>query len=377
MKAYISGIGAITTQPDNSFDGLQNPGYSPGRYARCLDPRWSDHFSPIIARRMSTIIRRALVSTKMALAEASIELPDAIITGTGLGCIEDTEKFLVSMIADNETFMKPTYFIHSTHNTISSQVAINLKCHGYNNTYVHRGISFELALEDALLLFLDNKYNSVVVGGHDEMTPAYFSLLEKVGYWKEEAIDPLSLCNSTTNGSLSGEGSVSFTLTKEKRTSSVAIINNITTFYNRDTRNNVISSSFSDKGGQETAKPVNIDFVTKKITDFLAAEGLTADDIDVYMTGINGDVSDNAVYFNIAENLFSNTSLAWYKHLSLEYFTAPAFGMMTAARCLANGKIPASLIANGDSDIPAKTILLHNHFRNKTHSLILLSSCSA
>lgn len=375
MPVHISGIGAITTQPDNSFEGLRDPSYSTERYHRCYDPKWSDFFSPLVARRMSTIIRRALITTKISLGEASIEKPDAIITGTGLGCIEDTEKFLTSMIADNEAFMKPTYFIHSTHNTISSQVAINLKCHGYNNTYVHRGSSFEQALEDAMLLFLNKRIQSVVVGGHDEMTPSYFQLLDKVGYWKEYDCNPLALYQSNSEGSLAGEGSISFTLTSDRRASSIAVIDGMTTFYN-----SVVWKSDGDTLQDHAARGNSYDTYNSalegKIRCFLESKGLTINDIDVYMTGINGDVADDSVYFNIANNLMKGTPLAWYKHLSLEYFTAPAFGLMAAARCLAKGVVPSSLIVNGDSDIPVKKVLLHNHFRNKTHSLILLSSCS-
>ncbi|HPT12727.1 MAG TPA: beta-ketoacyl synthase N-terminal-like domain-containing protein [Bacteroidales bacterium] len=351
MSVYITGIGKISVQPSGQSGSA--PQYFETRYARCSDPAFSDYINPMEARRMSTIIKRAIVSTQMALGEAGIEMPGAVITGTGLGCIEDTEKFLTSMINDNEKFLKPTYFIHSTHNTISSQVAIRLKCNGYNNTFVHRGISFELALHDAMLLFMQKKVHSALVGGHDEMTPAYFNLLDRIGYWKKEIVSSSSLHTSNSAGSVAGEGSISLVLSDEKSPSAYARITDVSTFYN----------------GNGTTDP------SERIEAFLSLNGLKPSDIDLVMTGINGDVNDNNVYYQVLEKTFKNNPAGWYKHLSLEYFTSPAFGLQASAQCLKSGNIPEHLRLKGNFNGKPEHILLYNHFKNRNHSLILLSSC--
>lgn len=54
------------------------------------------------------------VASKYALQEAGIENPDAIIVGTGMGCSQDSEKFLKNVIDNNEEFLTPTFFIQST-----------------------------------------------------------------------------------------------------------------------------------------------------------------------------------------------------------------------------------------------------------------------
>ncbi|MCX6226114.1 MAG: beta-ketoacyl synthase chain length factor, partial [Bacteroidia bacterium] len=154
---------------------------------------------------MSKVIKRAIATAKASIADSGIEMPDAIISGTGLGCIDDTEKFLTAMIDNDEKFLQPTFFIQSTHNTISSQIAINLKCHGHNNTFVHGGISFESALTEAMLLFADNKVNTALIGGYDEMTPSYFKLLDRIGFWKIEIENSAELNQSITSGSIAGE----------------------------------------------------------------------------------------------------------------------------------------------------------------------------
>jgi len=351
MSVYITGIGKISVQPLDQSGST--PQYFETRYARCSDPAFSDFINPMEARRMSTIIKRAIVSTRMALDEAGIDMPGAVITGTGLGCIEDTEKFLTSMINDNEKFLKPTYFIHSTHNTISSQVAIRLKCNGYNNTFVHRGISFELALHDAMLLFMQGKVNNALVGGHDEMTPAYFSLLDRIGYWKKEVVPSSSLHLSSTTGSVAGEGSTSFVLSSQKSASAYARIIDVSTFY------------YSDAAKDPS----------EHIEAFLSMHRLKPSDIDLVMTGINGDVNDNNIYYKVLEKTFKDTMAGWYKHLSLEYFTSPAFGLQVSAQCLKSGKIPEHLRLRGSFNGKLDHILLYNHFKNRNHSLVLLSSC--
>ena len=77
--------------------------------------------------------------------------------------------------------LKPTYFMQSTHNTISSNIAIRTHCHGYNVTYTQEGDSFAWALRDARLLLQSGKVKTVLVGCHEETTPLYRSLMERLG----------------------------------------------------------------------------------------------------------------------------------------------------------------------------------------------------
>ena len=119
-------------------------------YLRCIEPVYRTYIDPIQSRRMSRLIKMGIASAKISLADAGCVMPDAIITGTGLGSVEDTEKILGEITRD-ENFLNPTPFIQSTYNTISSQVAIQLKCHNYNSTYVHRTFSFESGLIDGLM----------------------------------------------------------------------------------------------------------------------------------------------------------------------------------------------------------------------------------
>ena len=71
--------------------------------------------------------------------------------------------------------------MQSTHNTISSQMALHLKCHGYNCTYSHRGTSFDSGLLDVLTQMHLGDIHNALVCGHEEMTPLYFKMLGKIG----------------------------------------------------------------------------------------------------------------------------------------------------------------------------------------------------
>jgi hypothetical protein len=61
-------------------------------------------------RRMSKTVKMSSVASQYALKEAGIENPDAIITGTGMGCSQDSEKFLKNVMDNHEEFLTPTFY---------------------------------------------------------------------------------------------------------------------------------------------------------------------------------------------------------------------------------------------------------------------------
>ena len=139
-----------------------------------------NYVKPLEIRRMGRIIKSSLLSSLQALEQAGIECPDAIITATSLGCLENSERLLVQLHEEGEVMLKPTYFMQSTHNTISSNIAIHTKCHGYNITYTHGNQSLEWALRDAKMLLRSGKVRSVLVGLHDETTVMWRSFMERM-----------------------------------------------------------------------------------------------------------------------------------------------------------------------------------------------------
>ena len=184
-RIYIRSAAQISVQKPLCEDWMTDPIPHSGEYLRSQDPDFKQFLNPMQARRMGLILKRAIAVSLTALKDAGIECPDAIFTGTGLGCMENTENFLSAMCRDGEEMLPPTYFMMSTHNTISSAVAILLRCHGYNCTYSQKDISFESALLDAFIQLQAGRMGNALVGSHDETTPATYRLLRGAGYFDD------------------------------------------------------------------------------------------------------------------------------------------------------------------------------------------------
>ena len=183
-RIYIRSVAQISVQKPLCEDWMADPVQLSGEYLRSQDPDFKPFLSPMQARRMGLILKRAIAVSLTALRNAGIECPDAIFTGTGLGCMENTENFLSAMCRDGEEMLPLTYFMMSTHNTISSAVAILLRCHGQNCTYSQKDISFESALLDAFLQLQVGGISNALVGAHDETTPDTYRLLKGAGYFE-------------------------------------------------------------------------------------------------------------------------------------------------------------------------------------------------
>ncbi|MCE7056461.1 beta-ketoacyl synthase chain length factor [Algoriphagus sp. AGSA1] len=134
-------------------------------------------------RRMSKITKMSLLCGLSISRDPAVDW-DAIIVGTGLGNLADTEKFLMNSLSQTG-LVSPTAFTQSSHNTLSGQLALQLKNHGYNMTHVQRNFSFENALKDAALQFKFGA-NNILLGAADEHIPLLDSLAKDAGYSDEE-----------------------------------------------------------------------------------------------------------------------------------------------------------------------------------------------
>ena len=140
-----------------------------------------NYISPMESRRMGKLLKSSLLASLKALSQAGIETPDAIVTATSQGCLENSERLLEQLESEGETAtLSPTLFMQSTHNTLGCNIAIRTGCHGYNVTYTQGAESLEWALRDARRLLGSGKCNNVLVGCHDEMTPLFVSFMERL-----------------------------------------------------------------------------------------------------------------------------------------------------------------------------------------------------
>ncbi|MEI7596279.1 MAG: beta-ketoacyl synthase chain length factor [Bacteroidota bacterium] len=344
MDIYINSLEAISPQNTFNTEGFLTETIQPeGNFFSCQTPKYSEYLDPKALRRMSKIVRMGVTTAKTALKNANVETPDAIIVGTGLGCIEDTTKFLSQMIDNNEQLLNPTAFIQSTHNTVSGQIALMLGCRNYNLTYTQKSISFESALLDAYLMLKSNEAKNILVGGIDEITEDSHKLMKLAGCTKN---------TNTENGYTPGEGSTFFVVSNEKSNKNINKISDISLF-------NTIKN--------------NEDLIYKT-NEFLSKNNLSIADIDVFISGANDDLKNDKPHSFLKE-IFSQSIIANYKHLVGEYDTASAFSVWLASKIIETNSVPRGIIANSVSKKEHNNILIYNSFNNKNHSLILLSKC--
>lgn len=146
---------------------------------------YKQYVSPIQLRRMSAVLKMGVAAGVEALKQAGNASADAIIVGTGLGCIQDTLKFVEAMYESGEGTLSPTAFIQSTHNSIAGQLALLLGNRNYNMTHTQGNLSLAYALLDAQLLLAEGDAQQVLVGAVDELTAGEHAMLvalaEKLG----------------------------------------------------------------------------------------------------------------------------------------------------------------------------------------------------
>lgn len=350
-KAYINGIGCIS--PQNSIDSewfFDSINPAKGDYFDALEPSYKEFIAPNLLRRMGRAIKMGVAAGNIAIQQAGIEKVDAIITGTGLGCFEDSERFLLAILNNDEQFLTPTSFIQSTHNTVGSQIALIMKCHDYNYTYVHRGFSFESTLQDALMLFEEGK-ETILVGGIEEHTPNFVVLNRRAHKFQETGTTPI--WKSTTPGIQMSEGTAFFVLNKAKTDKSLASIDGIQTLY----------------------KPKTSADILNKLNGFLKQHNLTLADIDVTLMGFSDDVNFDAKLQELLPSIQKESVAACYKHVCGEYHTASAFAMWTAIKLIEKQKLPKVLAISDKEPSQIKHVLIINQYLGINYSFTLLSQC--
>ncbi len=345
---YIRAAAGIS--PRSSFEQiLTDPVPVTGSRLQCMEPDYAKLIDPKMIRRMSRIIKMGVAAAMQCLEEAGEKMPDAIITGTAYGCLGDTEVFLQKMVENDEQLLTPTAFIQSTHNTVAAQIALLLKCHSYNNTFVHRGFSFENAMTDALTLLKEGQMKTVLAGGIDEITDTSHTILQRFGLYKKEPFPAGNIFQTGSKGTIAGEGASFFVLQPGASGNDYAQLRGMDTFY----------------------KPASAEEIRQHISAFLERQNIDSAEIDLVISGENGDMKNDAVYDMVYQTVLSGITHIPFKHLSGEYPTASAFALWLAANILKTGKLPDGI----QSKKSPSTVLIYNHYQHIYHSLYLLAAC--
>lgn len=316
-----------------------------------IEPDYKAFIPPNSLRRMSRLLKMGLAAALKCLQNSHIEVPGAIVTGTGRGSLQDTERFLKDIRQYEERALNPTPFIQSTYNAVNGMIAVQQQCTTYNNTFVHRGFSFENALLDSMML-LQEGVPHTLTGAFDEMSEEHFYIKSRIGHWKKETVGNAHLHAHLTPGTIAGEGAAFFTLVPEASRPCCAAIAGMHMLYKPSTAT-----------------------LTAALQAFLQEHAISLEQIDLVMTGRNGD-SNFEHYYQHMDTCWPQAYQLPFKHLCGEYDTASAFAVWLGAHMLQTQQIPRQWFPMV-KEFPSRinNILLYNQFFGEQHVFILLERC--
>ena len=347
-NCYINGIGNVSIQSVD-FDLFESEAAEIQILNKAQQPSYKDLIAPAMSRRMAKGVKMGIYAANKALFNAKMVDPQAVIVGTGLGCIEDSEKFLDAIIDNDEQFLTPTAFIQSTHNTVAAQIALHLQCKAYNFTYVNGANSFESALFDAFMQLKHFNKQNVLIGGVDEIAPYTFSMYEMIGKVKQSG-EEVNFKNPQAKGIALAEGATFFALSSNKTNNSYAEVLDVMLF-----------NAFKDDE-------------TNEINTFLKKNNLSITDLDVVFFGVNADAYQQEFY-NRMKAVFNEIPQGYYQHISGSYDTASAFGLKVAAEIIQKQQFPKTIQYNNIEPTKIQKVLMINQFNNTDFSFVLLSKC--
>lgn len=355
MRAVIVAQSAVSPQHTHDaehFPAVVNEVIS--NRLTCIEPEYKLLINPMQLRRMPRILKMGLAASQLCINRSGGIRPDGIIVGTGLGCLDNLEKFLLEVLNTNERITSVLPFINSTHNAVAAQIALMQQNQNYNVTYCHRGFSFETALLDALMLINENNENHILAGGIDECTNDFMQLYSYHGMWKQPGSN-LALLSEKTNGTIAGEGAAFFMLSGSTAyTGQQVIIEGVHTFFTPDGATMAV--------------------IEAEISRFLNSCRVGKNNLEGVLLGLNGDINHDAVFYELMDSYFgTDAEPLYYKHLCGEYYTSSAFALWLGSTLLRDKQIPAMVRVRKGKLSALKNLLIYNQVNNTEHTLILLS----
>ncbi len=349
-RVYVNGISSVSAQPEDIFDAAQPISYREN-ILLSLNQDYKSLIKPMMLRRMSKAVKMGLYCSNKALKEANIQIPDAILVGTGQGCMQDTEKFMENLLESEESLLSPTSFIQSTHNTVGGQIALNLNCKGHNMTFTQNSVSFESALMDAMLQMDGKEVRNILVGGVDETSKGFTGFQKLDRQIKGENINNLDLFNSDTAGTIISESAAFFSIGVQRNDNSYAKVQDVEIFNH-----------------------VQFGHLNSKIEEFLESNNTSVSEIDAIILGKNGDARFEHYYKELQQGLFSEKCQVGFKHLVGENNSVSSYAFWLASRILKEKRIPEIFKLNSLNCDDHRKILIYNQYLGRNHGLTLLQS---
>lgn len=306
------------------------------------EPAYKD-IPPGILRRMGKAVRMG-VGAALPIIKSHQSI-DGIIIGTANGGMEDCIKFLNQIIDYKEGLLTPGNFVQSTPNAIAAQMGLMAANKGYNITHVHRGLSFENALLDAIMMLKTNPAASYLVGGVDEISAYNYNIDYLEGWYRKAPVSNAGLFSGDAEGSIAGEGAAMFLVNNQPQ-GAVAKLKALQTLHADDEQE-----------------------VKAFLDNFIKKHAGSSTDIDILITGENGD-NRMQKYYSAAESLFTaQTGIARYKHITGEFPTSSALAVWLM--CI-NQPFPFHLMKRNWKTASPRQYLLYNNYKGLQHTFMML-----
>ena len=316
-----------------------------GKKLLAIEPAY-DQIPPGVLRRMGKALRMGIGAALPLISQAAV---NGIIIGSANAGMDDCVKFLNQIIQYDEGQLTPGSFVQSTSNVIAGQLGMITKNKGYNITHIHLGLAFENALIDAMMQVKANPANSYLLGGVDEISPYHYNIETLAGAYKQEVISNKHLYEADSPGNLVGEGAAMFVVNADPATAVAAIV------------------------AVNTLHSTDMNVVTAQLKTFLQKHLATGEDIDLFLSGENGDNRTLPLYTACENLLNEETTVARYKHMPGDYATVSAIGLWYACEILQAQHVPRQLLKRNPGKTAYRNILMYNNFKGFQHSFILVS----
>jgi 3-oxoacyl-(acyl-carrier-protein) synthase len=331
---------------DQSFSEKAVINHTGNRYT-AVEPPYGQFIPAGALRRMGKAVRMG-VGAGMPLINRNQGI-DAIILGTANGGLEDCLKFLNQIVDYEEGTLTPTNFVQSTPNAVAGSLALMSSNTGYNATHVHKGLAFEAALLDALLLIREKRALKVLLGAVEEISEYNYNIDFLAGSFKAEDVTSATLLASQSPGTVCGEGAAMFILSGEKTVNARAELVDVEQL------------TYPDEAG-----------LSEKVHHFLSRNGMSSDEIDTLILGYSGDNRNDHWFAQLQQTIFPDCQKFTYKNLVGDYPTSSAFATWLAVEIFSGRSVPAEV---GEMTGQVRNILVFNHYKGVQFGFILLRAC--
>ncbi len=309
----------------------------------------TDALDPVRRRRMSRLQQMAVAAARQSVAwldeRGRAGNRVSVAFGTGFGSLNETAAFVENMILKEERAPRPSCFTNSVHNSLASQVALELGLKGPNVTAVQREISFEAALFQGAATLRNGDADLLIAGAADELNQYALAAGLRWGFWNGEPrpVAPFHERGGEPGRTLPGEGCVVFSVGRaEDCASSLARLRCVR-----------IGRAVLDARGRVDARGE-----AAWIHHALVQDGIAPGEVDLLLTSANGrrvlDDPCAAVAAEFGRMAGKEIPCGTYKQCCGEWRSASAFGLLTAIGLL-RGSIPLAAVARPVAgDVPSR-----------------------